>query len=86
MEDERNHRDLEGIVDELDERAPEPLEDVGSIKMRGIFIDPLNYGFIVKIGCQKFAIETKERLIEKLTEYINNPQDVERKWMRSKEV
>ena len=60
--------------------------DEPASKMHGILIEPLDYGFTVKIGCQKFAIETKERLIEKLGEYIFNPRDVEKKWMRSKEL
>lgn len=61
-------------------------QDPASSRMRGILIEALDYGFTVKIGCQRFAIETKERLIEKLTEYINNPWDVEKKWTRSKEI
>jgi len=64
----------------------QPILDEPATKMYGILIEPLDYGFTVKIGCQKFAIETKERLIEKLSQYINNPKDVEKKWSRSKEI
>lgn len=71
---------------EIEEDVRPIAADEPAIKMRGILIEPLNYGFVVKIGCQRFAIETKERLLEKLTEYINNPMDVEKKWTRSKEI
>jgi hypothetical protein len=49
-------------------------------EMRDITISPLNYGFIVKIGCSQFAIETKEKLVEKLSEYIMNPSEKENNW------
>jgi hypothetical protein len=36
----------------------------------------------VTIGCHKFAIETPEKLIEKLGEYIKSPQETESKWFK----
>jgi hypothetical protein len=52
--------------------------------IRDINIIQLNYGYIVKVGCNSFAIETPERLIEKLTEYIKEPQATEKKWNETK--
>ena len=45
-------------------------------RIENIYIEALDYGFKVKIGCQSFAIETKERLIEKLSAYISEPAKV----------
>jgi hypothetical protein len=55
------------------------LDDV----KREIRITPLNYGYIVKIDCHQFAIETKESLIKKLTDYITNPSGVEAEWFKN---
>lgn len=49
---------------------------------RTITIDPLNYGYVVRVGCQNCAIESKEDLIKYLTEYINNPEEAEQKYNR----
>ena len=51
-------------------------------KMRHVKINQLSRGYVVAVGCQEFAISTKEELVEKLTEYINDPGDTERKWER----
>lgn len=39
-----------------------------------ITIEPQSVGYLVRVGCQTFAIESKERLIEKLTAYLIDPQ------------
>lgn len=54
--------------------------------IREIKIEQLNYGYIVKVGCSSFAIETAERLIEKLSEYIKEPQATESKWRKLKSI
>ena len=53
-------------------------------KIRKIIIEPLEHGFIVNVGCNSFAIEQKRKLIEKLTMYINNPNETEEKWFNEK--
>ena len=50
-------------------------------RMRAVQIQPLNYGFIVTIGCHSFAIETAEQLISKLSDYIKSPEDTEERWL-----
>lgn len=58
------------------------VEAVPSIPntIRDITITQLNHGYIVRVGCQTFAIENPSTLIAKLAEYINNPADTETKW------
>lgn len=34
-------------------------------------IEVLNYGFTVSIGCKRFAVENKERILEILQTYFN---------------
>lgn len=52
--------------------------------MRPIEINSLNRGFVVRVGCQSFAIESKETLIQKLIEYINDPEKTEQKYQEGK--
>lgn len=52
--------------------------------IRNIQIDPLDRGFVVRVGCQTFAIEDKGVLIAKFIEYINNPIATEQKYKEGK--
>lgn len=54
--------------------------------MRSISVEAMDAGFIVRIGCQTFAIESKESLITKLSAYIRDPQNVESAWMTTKKL
>lgn len=38
-----------------------------------IHITPLNSGFMLGVGCQSIAVESKSKLLQLLTDYINNP-------------
>lgn len=60
------------LVGEIEARPSQPL--------RSINIEPLNRGFVVRVGCQTFAIGTKRLLIDKLTQYLSDPQGTEDKW------
>lgn len=53
-------------------------------KIRRIQIQQLNHGYIVEVGCHSFAIEKPYDLVAKLSEYINNPLDTEKKWQDGK--
>lgn len=59
--------------------APMPLNTI-----RRIEIESLNYGYVVKVGCQTFAIENASTLIAKPAEYINSPAITEQKWNEGK--
>jgi hypothetical protein len=61
-------------------RIEPPRNLINPIPTRGISIQTLHRGYIVNVGCHSFAFETKETMLEKLTEYINNPQEAEQKW------
>jgi hypothetical protein len=61
---------------------PRPMEATTQAKpnMRAFTVQPLDHGYIVQVGCTSFAIESKERLIEKLAAYITDPAGTEAKW------
>lgn len=56
-----------------------PLDEY---KGREMHIRPLHYGYTVQVGCTTVCIETKERLIEKLIAYFNNPKEIEEKFFK----
>lgn len=73
------------------ERAEEPVGleisnidlDLGTISndnVRGVSINPLSSGYMVKVGCQSVAVESTERLIDMLSKYLTDPAEFERKW------
>jgi len=39
-----------------------------------------NMGFFVKIGCGRFCFENKRNLISALTEFLNKPEEFEKKY------
>lgn len=49
---------------------------------RSIAIDPLNHGFAVTVGCQRFAIESVDALLHRLNVYLKNPMETESMWLR----
>jgi hypothetical protein len=53
-------------------------------KIRETRITQLNYGYLVNVGCQTFAFETVDKLIEKLGEYLKNPSQTEKDWYSGK--
>lgn len=50
----------------------------------GIQIEILEFGYILGIGCKRFAFETKERLLDNLTEYLADPAKAQQKWWETK--
>lgn len=67
--------------------APRQMEAVAenprqSNQVREIGITQLNRGYVVRVGCHTFAIETASGLIAKLNEYILDPQKTEDKWFK----
>jgi hypothetical protein len=73
----------------MEERAqcavdPYPiLREEGSVNYQ-ISIIPLNYGYIVEVGCQRFAVGHVENLIERISAYLRNPREVITQWNESK--
>lgn len=58
--------------------APVTPDEINQI--REITIREVNRGYIVSAGCHTFAIETAANLIAKLSAYISNPAETEKKW------
>ena len=52
---------------------------------RNVNIRPLNYGFVVTVGCQEFAVEDSEKIFKMLRKYFENPDEMEKKWMEKRE-
>lgn len=61
-------------------RAVEPDVVERENRIRSINIEPLDYGFILRVGFQSLAIESKQDLIKYLTDYLNNPNKTESKY------
>jgi len=69
-----------GRVGEDSLAPPQPSYPVPQKTIRPITIEQLNHGYVVKVGCQTFAIESATHLISKLEAYITNPAKTEQKW------
>jgi hypothetical protein len=61
-----------------------PIAEEKTPRIRELTIRQLDFGYIVNAGCQTFAIESADKLLEKLTEYINEPAKTEEKWFKTK--
>lgn len=49
-------------------------------RIREINIQPLDTGFVVRVGCQSLAITNKKQLLEELTKYFDNPRETEKRY------
>ena len=77
--------DYGGLVAGGYSERPEPMmggEYPSRSKAREINIQPMNYGFVVIVGCQTFVFETAEKMLTNLTAYLADPDVMERAWMR----
>lgn len=65
-----------------DNNACQPIGTVtANTNAKNVYIEPLNHGYIVTVGCQKFAIESLTNLIKNIELYLSNPLAVEKAWM-----
>lgn len=51
---------------------------------RDFTVKKLNYGYIITVGCHRFAIEDKKKVIKLISEYVDDPNKVESKWWKNK--
>lgn len=58
----------------------------GNYEFRDFSVKKLNYGYIITVGCHKFAIEDKKKVIKLISEYVDDPNKVESKWWETKKV
>lgn len=49
-----------------------------------IHIEPLNFGYMVRVGCQSFAIETADKLVTAMAAYLADPAKVQKQWFAGK--
>lgn len=47
-----------------------------------IEIESLNFGYIVRVGCHRFAIQDANTLVLALSEYLGDPAGTEEKWFK----
>jgi hypothetical protein len=75
----------QGCVAETSRCEPRPMvQEAPALAMpakREIRITQLNYGYLVNIGCQNFAIERSETLTKHLGAFLSDPVGVEKAWM-----
>lgn len=46
----------------------------------GIRVDGLNIGYVLNVGCQSIAVQNKEQLKKLICDYIDNPEEVAKKY------
>lgn len=45
-----------------------------------IMITAVDFGYVVEVGCKKFAISKTELLVSLLTDYLSNPLETHQKY------
>ena len=70
-------------VTECRSEQPVPMNE-NSNKAKRINIEPLDFGYVVTVGCQKFAVENSGKLVDSLREYLRDPNRVEKEWFDGK--
>ena len=43
-------------------------------------ISTLDHGYMIRVGCKSFAIESKETLLNMVTKYFNNPGELQKQF------
>ena len=57
-----------------------PPQPTNSGRAYSIHIEPLNFGYMVRVGCQSFAIESTDKLVTALAAYLAEPEKVQNMW------
>jgi hypothetical protein len=57
-----------------------PTVNEENTRAKTITIESLNYGFAVNVGCQSFAIENVDTLVNMIGKYLKDPKTVEKQW------
>lgn len=53
-------------------------------RVREITITPLDYGFVLKVGCKSIALDSPQKLLFGLKKYLSNPDKVESEFLEGK--
>lgn len=51
-------------------------------KSYDINISAADFGFIVKVGCKTFCIESPDKLCKYIKKYLKNPSEIEDQWTK----
>lgn len=51
-----------------------------------IIITSLNHGYQVRVGCQTFAFENEQIMLNNIKEYLKSPQKVTDQWFKTKKL
>jgi hypothetical protein len=74
--------------DACEEQCIKPCEKQPSItarqmgheKAREVRIEQQDLGYIVRVGCQTFCLENLDTVLTMVSEYLCNPNDLEKQW------
>jgi hypothetical protein len=85
--------EVRGELEPVGYDQPMPMEDEPMLmgaksknKILTINIEQLDYGYVVQVGCQRFAVETHKKVINALNEYMANPDETQRKWFAGEKI
>jgi hypothetical protein len=79
VDDEQITSDYRYADREARAEDPQPVQDGGS-RARTVIIQPMHYGYVVRLDCHEFAFESADRALNYVTEYLKDPQGTEKKW------
>lgn len=66
-------------------RPPNIVEDNLFVPIE-IVITSLNHGYQVRVGCQTFAFENEQTMLNNIKAYLKNPQIVAENWFKTKKL
>lgn len=50
--------------------------------LRKVTIEPVLNGWIVTVGCQRVVFDDKKIMLEKISEYLSDPEKIEEEYRR----
>ncbi len=62
----------------IEMQMPPPAKPIA----KQVVIEQVHHGFIVSVGCQRFAIESVDALLHRLNVYLKDPYETEARWLR----
>ena len=81
VDDEQITSDYRYADGEVRVEDPQPMQD-GRSKARTVVIQPMHYGYVVRLDCHEFAFESADRALNYVTEYLKDPLGTEEKWWK----
>jgi hypothetical protein len=63
-----------------------PEEPPFNLQNFSIGIRPLDYGYVLDIGCKSFAFESREKMMANLNAYLADPARAQKQWNETKNI